>query len=204
MKEVDGDLDEDRGAEEEVGRDDTLPVIARVSRSADGRRGSAEALAHRRTLFGRRVPERSSCCRGPIDHVDQELTSVCLCHVDCSWRRGGWMVGRPTGFAAAYAAASPGVNGWTYRARDLLAGDMGMTNAEVKRIVLPTVPLSALTVVAFVLAVNGLWVLAVIVIAVAVAYLIWSVRRERNRDADEALARAARYEAAERDQDPVS
>ena len=78
-----------------------------------------------------------------------------------------------------------------------------MTNAEVKRIVLPTVPLSALTVVALVLAVNGLWVLAAIVIAVAVAYLVWSVRRERNRDADEALARAARYEAGERDEDPM-
>lgn len=103
-----------------------------------------------------------------------------------------------------YAAASVRVNAWTQRARDLLAEDMGMTNAEVKRIVLPIVPLSALTVVALVLAVNGLWVLAAIVIAAAVAYLVWSVRRERNRDADEALARAARYEAAERDQDPVS
>lgn len=78
-----------------------------------------------------------------------------------------------------------------------------MTNAEVKRIVLPIVPLSALTVVAFVLAANGLWILAIIVIAVAVAYLVWSVRRDRNRDADEALARAARYEAGERDEDPM-
>lgn len=74
-----------------------------------------------------------------------------------------------------------------------------MTNAEVKRIVLPIVPLSALTVVAFVLAANGLWILAIIVIA----YLVWSVRRDRNRDADEALARAARYEAGERDEDPM-
>lgn len=108
-----------------------------------------------------------------------------------------------TGFTATYAAASVGVNSWTYRARDLLAEDMGMTNAEVKRIVLPIVPLSALTVVAFVLAANGLWILAIIVIAVAVAYLVWSVRRDRNRDADEALARAARYEAGERDEDPM-
>ncbi|MCM3500430.1 hypothetical protein M3667_00885 [Microbacterium sp. P26] len=80
---------------------------------------------------------------------------------------------------------------------------MGMTNAEVKRIVLPIVPLSALTVVGFVLAVNGMWLLAIIVIAVAVVYLVWFVRRERNRDADEALARAARYEAGESDQDPM-
>ncbi len=73
---------------------------------------------------------------------------------------------------------------------------MGVNDAEVKRIVLGTLPLTILSVSGVLLAVNGLWVIAVVLLVAAVGYFVWLQVWRRNREADEAIERAARHEAA--------
>lgn len=70
---------------------------------------------------------------------------------------------------------------------------MGATDADVKRIVLGTLPSTTLAGAGIFLALNGLWMLAIAAFVACGGYiaLLWLVGRRRKRDSDGSVDRAA-------------